>query len=148
MEKIYIFRAFALATLILGPSFSLGAEKCPDLSGKYALQGDDGTAYHTIIQKGCVSADYTFAGIDTSHYSIILDGKYHLANEHWGAVDIRTNDKEEYSAKFQENKLHIQVRKKGTATVGLEEWFWLSPKKNLFIRMGGEEKLTEIERVK
>ena len=91
-------------------TFAKAADLCPDLSGQYVIQGEDGQVRLTITQKGCeeIRIDRTanYPGkATTEQHNLKIDGKFQ-GDTPWlgGSERVQT------SAKFISAALEIVVR--------------------------------------
>jgi hypothetical protein len=91
-------------------AFAKGADLCPDLSGQYVIQGEDGQVRVTITQKGCeeIRIDRTanyHGKTTTEQHNLKIDGKFQ-GDTPW----LGGSDRVQTSAKFISAALEIVVR--------------------------------------
>jgi len=90
--------------------FVNAADLCPDLTGQYLIQGDDGPIRLTISQTGCeeIRIDRTanhLGKITTEQHNLRIDGKFQ-SDTPW----LGSSDRIQTSAKFISAALEIIVR--------------------------------------
>jgi hypothetical protein len=91
--------------------------KCPDLSGKYLLQGEDGQVYISIEQKRCdrasIRRETGYLGTITGEKHLLkLDGTVREDPPWFGEAETYKS-----SAKFNDSALHIEARSKSGNTL-------------------------------
>ena len=116
---------------------ALASPSCPNLSGKYTLQGEDGQVHIAIEQHGCGHIDIvrrsTYLGATTTEtHALKLDGQ-EQKDSPWlgGREQYRT------SARFVGSQLQIRARTTGGAS--LKMIYSLTPSRDLLeeARTGG-----------
>ena len=126
-----ILAAMSVAT----PHDALASPSCPNLSGKYTLQGEDGQVHIAIEQHGCDHIDIvrrsTYLGATTTEtHALKLDGQ-EQRDSPWlgGREQYRT------SAKF----VISQIRARTTSGGSLTMIYSLTPSRDLLeeARTGG-----------
>ena len=119
------------------PMVMTAADKCPDLSGRYMIQGEDGQVHIIIEQRGCgtitIARKTGYLGTVTSErHDLRLDGVLQRDTGWFGG-----SDKQVTSARFVPGGLEIVAR---PASAGKRtELFWkelyeLLPNGDLSIR--------------
>ena len=91
--------------------------KCPDLSGKYLLQGEDGQVYISIEQKRCdrasIRREIGYLGTITGEKHLLkLDGTVREDPPWFGEAEPYKT-----SAKFNDSALHIEAKSKSGSTL-------------------------------
>jgi hypothetical protein len=97
----------------------LAASRCPDLSGAYLLQGEDGQVRISIKQHNCdrivIVRENNYLGTITSEtHTLALDGKEHPDTPWLGA-----RKPGQTSARFQGSELWIETKTAGDATLAM-----------------------------
>jgi len=91
--------------------------KCPDLSGKYMIQAEDGQVYVSIEQKRCdrasIRREIGYLGTITGEkHSLKLDGNIQEDPPWFGEAE-----RYKTSAMFNESALHIEARSNSGSTL-------------------------------
>ena len=102
--------ALALAIFLSICGYANAADVCPNLSGQYVIQGEDGQVHLTITQVGCeqIRIDRTanYLGKTTrEQHNLKIDGKFQNDSPWLGS-----SDGNQTSAKFSSAALEIIVR--------------------------------------
>jgi hypothetical protein len=101
---------FAFALLLM-PAGGSGQVTCPDLTGRYVIQGEDGRVYLTIEQKRCavVSIEWTTSYLSNkprrSTHTLSLDGAFHRDRGWFGASEDQLT-----SAQFRGSALELVAK--------------------------------------
>jgi hypothetical protein len=93
---------------------ALAKTECPDLSGKYVIQGEDGRVYVTIKQTRCeiITIEWLISvngGTSRTTHVLPLDGRFHPDTGWFGERDKRLT-----SAQFRSDALEIVSKSKET----------------------------------
>src|SRR5262245_17801173 len=128
--------------LILIPTLAF-ADRCPDLTGKYMIQGEE--VHLAINQDECLqitierTANHSGKNVKEKH-TFALDGILHPGG--WNVVGENARS----AAKFVSGKLEFTVAS-ATGEVLAKETWQLLPDKNIEIKeMNGETKLAKKQR--
>jgi hypothetical protein len=132
-----------LTLLVLLNSGNVSSTRCPDLSGRYVVQGDGNRAYMTLTQTRCARITIAWKIVEqratsTSVHTIYLDGRFHrgggLAGE---SSDPRTSDTQLASGRFRGDTLEIVVKPASPAATSRERKQQLirRPNKDLCVRV-------------
>jgi hypothetical protein len=133
-----------LVILILMPSLAF-ADRCPDLTGKYMVQSEDGQVHYSINQDECLqitierTTNQSGKNVKEKH-TFALDGVLHPGS--WnGAADGAKS-----SAKFMSGKLELTFVSASGEVISKETW-QLLPDKNIEIKdVNGAKKLAKKQR--
>jgi hypothetical protein len=99
----------SLAAIVLGFALAeVAAARCPDLSGKFVLQGEDGQVHITIRQQGCeririVRASGYLGEVTTETHAFKIDGQPQKDSGWFGSRETLQT-----SAHFQGKQLKLQ----------------------------------------
>src|SRR5437667_3380061 len=118
------------------PHLAFATDRCPDFSGKYVIQGEDGQVFITITQQGCrqmtVERTNNYLGtITREKHTLKLDGVFHPDSSWYGGVD-----KEKSAAKFVSGKLELVVASASSGRVFRKESWEFLPDGNITMRNG------------
>src|SRR5262245_31129588 len=91
--------------------------KCPDLSGRYMIQGEDGQVHISIEQERCdratIRREIGYLGTITGEKHLLrLDGTVQEDPPWFGETE-----RYQTSAKFNDSVLHIEARSNGGSTL-------------------------------
>jgi len=122
-----------LVILILLPSLAFGADRCPDLSGKYMIPAQGGQIHITIDQDECL---YITIGRSTNSsgkkatetHMLALDGVLH-PDASWSGAEERGKS----AAKFVSGKLELSIAAASGDIISKETW-QLRPDKSIEIK--------------
>jgi hypothetical protein len=106
---------------------------CPDLSGRYVIQGEDGRVYVSIKQTRCERIEiewliHSYPETSRTTHLLVLDGKFRADTGWFGGGKQLT------SAQFRSNVLEIVARPataKDTAAFEWKQSFEVLPNKDL-----------------
>jgi hypothetical protein len=117
------------------------ADVCPNLTGRYLIQGDDGQVSLTISQKGCdeIRIDRTVNHLGkttTEHHNLRLDGKFQ-SDTPWPG----NSEPPQTAAKFISAALEIIVKPLSSKTDSE-----ISAKFLYVVRSGGDLDIREYDR--
>jgi hypothetical protein len=123
--------------LLLMQESTIAQSTCPDLSGRYVIQGQDGRVYVTIKQTRCqrITIEWLiYSHPDTSRttHHLVLDGKFHADTDWFGERAQRLT-----SAQFRSGTLEIvskPAETKDKAGFGWKQLFEVLPNKDLCTR--------------
>jgi hypothetical protein len=102
-----------LTLLVLLSSGAVSSTRCPDLSGRYVLHGEDNRVYMTITQTRCARITIAWKIVEqratsTSVHTIYLDGKFHRGGGLAGASSTpATLANQLVSGRFRADTLEI-----------------------------------------
>jgi len=124
---------FFFVILSFVPSLAFGADRCPDLSGKYMVQGGGGQVQMTIDQDECL---YITIGRSTNNsgkkttdtHLLALDGVLH-PDASWSGAEERGKS----AAKFVSGKLELSITSASGDVISKETW-QLLPNKSIEIK--------------
>lgn len=123
-----------LVILFLVPSLTFGADRCPDLSGKYMIQGEGGGQVRiTIDQDECLYITIA-RNINNSEkkttetHMLALDGVLH-PDPSWSGAE----EKGKSAAKFVSGKLELTIATASGDVISKETW-QLLPNKSIEIK--------------
>jgi hypothetical protein len=107
---------FAGLYLTLFPSVN-ASSLCPNLSGKFMIQGEDGQVHISIVQQGCeritIIRENSYLGdVTTERHILTIDGKAQPDSAWFGGLK-----QSKTSAKFVGSKLQLEVQTPGDLTV-------------------------------
>lgn len=110
--------ALLAVVLITGCQRAAG---CPEMSGRYVIQGEDGRSYITIAQHGCDRATLqwrhrTYMGQDSTIHELIMDGRAHPDR---GWLDGR--DTNSTTAAYLADTLRVVTRQRSSADTARTE---------------------------
>jgi hypothetical protein len=119
--------------LVFVPSLAFGVDRCPDLSGKYTIQGAGGQVHITIDQDECL---YITIGRSTNNsgrkttetHTLALDGVLH-PDANWSGAEERGKS----AAKFVSGKLELSMASASGDIISKETW-QLLPNKSIEIK--------------
>jgi hypothetical protein len=121
--------------LLLLMTTTIAGAKCPDLSGRYVLPGQDGQVYITIKQSRCerVTIEWlisVYDGTSRTTHVLPLDGRFHPDTGWFGE-----REKGLTSAQFRSNALEIVSKsKEKKGALNWEQSFTLLQNKDLCTR--------------
>jgi hypothetical protein len=123
-----------IGILIFMPHLAFAADRCPDFSGKYMNQGEDGQVFYTITQQGCqqmtIERTNNYLGtITKERHKVKLDGVFHPDSSWYGG-----RDKEKSSAKFVSGKLELVVASASSGKIFWKEAWEFLPDGNIAMR--------------
>jgi len=118
-----IVAVFCIAAWLAGywtprpPAAVATPAKCPDLSGRYMIQGEDGQVYISIEQTRCARAsirrEIGYLGTITGEKHLLkLDGSVQKDPPWFGEAEPYKT-----SAKFNDSALHIEARSNSGGTL-------------------------------
>jgi hypothetical protein len=120
--------------LLLMQESTMAQKTCPDLSGRYVIQGEDGRVFVTITQtrRERITIEWLISSYDgtsrTTHV-LALDGRLHTDTGWFGERGKRLT-----SAQFRSDTLEIVSKSNGTRGASAFEWrlsFELLPNQDL-----------------
>ena len=122
-----------LVILILLPSLAFGADRCPDFSGKYMIQGQgSGHVRITIDQDEClyitIARTTNNSEKKTDTHMLALDGVLH-PDPSWSGAE----EKGKSAAKFVSGKLELTIAAASGDVISKETW-QLLPNKSIEIK--------------
>ena len=133
-----------LVILLLTPVLAF-ADRCPDLSGKYMIQSEDGQMHLTIDQDECLqitierTTNPSGKNVKEKH-TFALDGVLHPGAWNGAGGSARS------SAKFVSGKLELTIASATGEVLSKETW-QLLPDKNIEIKdINGGTKLVKKQR--
>jgi hypothetical protein len=125
-----------LAFLLLMEGSATSQTKCPDLSGRYIIQGQDGRVYITIRQTRCekITIEWlilSYGGTSGTTHALTLDGRFHADTGWFGERGKRLT-----STQFRSNVLEIVSKPNETKGDSMiwKQSFEMLPDKDLCIR--------------
>ena len=133
-----------LVILILMPSLAF-ADRCPDLTGKYMVQSEDGQVHYSINQDECLqitierTTNHSGKNVKEKH-TFALDGVLHPG----GWDDAGDNGKS--SAKFVSGKLELTFVSPSGEVISKEIWELLHDKNIEIKEMNGKTALAKKQR--
>src|SRR5919108_5241236 len=123
--------------LLLMQEFSMPQKTCPDLSGKYVIQGEDGSVYVTIKQTRCERMDIewvisSYDGRSRTIHPLVLDGKFHTDTGWFGERGKRLT-----AAQFRSDILEIVSKSNETRgdSMSWKQSFELLPDRDFCVRL-------------
>ena len=128
-----------IGILILMPRLAFATDRCPDFSGRYMIQGEDGQVFITITQQGCrqmtVERTNNYLGtITKERHTLKLDGVLHPDSSWYGGTD-----KEKSSAKFVSGKLELVVASASSGKVFWKESWEFLPDGNIAMKNDADD---------
>jgi hypothetical protein len=123
-----------LTLLLLVQQSAMPHVACPNLSGRYVIQWEDGRVYPIIAQTRCdrIKIDWvvsSYMGTSRTTHVLPLDGKFHVDSGWFGEREKRLT-----SAQFRSGVLEIvskSEQSKGAAAFAWKMSFELLPDKDL-----------------
>jgi hypothetical protein len=120
--------------LLLMQESARSQSTCPDLSGRYVIQGEDGRVFVTIKQTRCerITIEWlisSYSGTSRTTHVLALDGKFHTDTGWFGE-----RGKQLTSAQFRSDTLEILSKSnetRGTSVFGWKLLFAPLPNKDL-----------------
>ena len=110
-----------LSLLVLLHQASSTPSTCPNLSGRYVIQGEDGQVFISIVQTRCarIVIEWNYgspAGPGSSTHVLALDARFHADGGWFGGGRQQT------SAGFRSGKLEIVARPLKSADTSVFIW--------------------------
>ena len=126
-----------IGLVLVGTGLLLAQAPCPNLSGRYRVEGEDGQVLITVAQQGCYGitierqTDY-LGKFSKERHRLVLDGKWRADSPWFGGLD-----KWRTSAKFAGSLLKVHIIGPSGSTV--EVWYGLTPDRNLFEKTSDDD---------
>jgi len=115
-----MLKRLAIALLVLVPGAARA--QCPNLSGRYALSGEDGFVIITIRQARCASilidwAITTYAAKQRAAHTLVIDGRFQPDTAWFGATGYQLT-----AARFNRSVLELLGRSVAEVDSGIPIW--------------------------